>query len=970
VSPVRCLRVVALAALCLALHLNPARAEIIVDPRPPMRWKELVGCELVVTARYKAHQGGKLSLEVVRVLRGKGVRPGDVLTVALEHWYSVQTRPTGFEARPDRKPDGVPRLCYKQQLENPGPAVPLPILADVRKPAVYFFPKGAAPALVRRGQVQPPFLADGWQQALDKKPMDLLFRLVQRTDPDLAHDALEELYAKRDPRTLDRLFAWLLNPPPEGAFQTLVDAAGVLVAVGDRKGDVYDRALKPFAAEVQGTNPYARFALGRILATADPGRAAKEFARFLKGKSPGLRETTAYCVGHLGNEQGLDLACGLLADPALANPAVASLRTLLEPGYYGRRRRPAEWARLRELARPRLRAAVASPKIPEPVKQQLRQNFRDLVDEPPALDFPRVEKALLNPAEKTYQGIIEGEAHRAYKAAVHTFDARFVPLLARVLREVPAARGQQAYRFREALLHYAAVCPNALKAELTKQGVDLKGFRDAPHELSVRLAVRLRSPRTLDQLAELSRERWGDLWLRRKLVSPEPLNELRGRIEHGLGDSAGPYPWDVGLLLKLDPAEGRLALGRALARRERSTAADRAVFLALAVRHGRAEHLDELLRLPVSPSLLLAADDRALARYLKDLDAGRSLSASRLSNRKHLDYRYTGNLSRLFPAHAPAFFERVLGLLESPHLPEREAGVEALERALHWDCGFRAEDFAAARAERLTQIRPLLKRLASLSQPEIWAAVLRELGVKLEGKPGPRWVPALTKAALSADPAVAANALLLLEEVTDAPGCYEFARLPGAERERVLLARLRDEQAGRPKATRLTPAKLEALWGDLAGALPRAYPARAALLASPEDSLPFLKEKLRPVPAADAARVKRLIAELGDKRFAVREKAMADLQQLGEQAAPLLREALRTAKSLEARRRLETLLKGLDGWSAEKQRTLRALDVLESVGTPPARTLLQSLAGGLPGCFLTREAQAALRRLGRRLPGS
>src|SRR5262249_35426425 len=85
VSSARRLRIAALAALCLALPLGPAQAEIIVDPKAPMRWGELVGCELVVSAKYKAHQGRKLSLEVVRVLRGKGARPGDGLTVALRH---------------------------------------------------------------------------------------------------------------------------------------------------------------------------------------------------------------------------------------------------------------------------------------------------------------------------------------------------------------------------------------------------------------------------------------------------------------------------------------------------------------------------------------------------------------------------------------------------------------------------------------------------------------------------------------------------------------------------------------------------------------------------------------------------------------------------------------------------------------------------------------------------------------------
>src|SRR5262249_49180663 len=149
------------------------------------------------------------------------------------------------------------------------------------------------------------------------------------------------------------------------------------------------------------------------------------------------------------------------------------------------------------------------------------------------------------------------------------------------------------------------------------------------------------------------------------------LQELRGRIEHGLQDASGVLVWDLDVLLRLDRAEGRQALARALARRERHSAEGRAHLLALAVRHGPGADLDALLRLPASPALLLAGDGKALAHYLKDLDARRSQEGNPFNNRKHLDHRYSGGLRALFPAHAPEFFARVAALLESPHLPER-----------------------------------------------------------------------------------------------------------------------------------------------------------------------------------------------------------------------------------------------------------------------------------------------------------
>jgi hypothetical protein len=47
-------------------------------------------------------------------------------------------------------------------------------------------------------------------------------------------------------------------------------------------------------------------------------------------------------------------------------------------------------------------------------------------------------------------------------------------------------------------------------------------------------------------------------------------------------------------------------------------------------------------------------------------------------------------------------------------------------------------------------------------------------------------------------------------------------------------------------------------------------------------------------------------------------------------------------------------------------RAVRAVAVLEDVGTPPARRILEALAGGEPEAILTREARAALRRLAQR----
>jgi hypothetical protein len=113
----------------------------------------------------------------------------------------------------------------------------------------------------------------------------------------------------------------------------------------------------------------------------------------------------------------------------------------------------------------------------------------------------------------------------------------------------------------------------------------------------------------------------------------------------------------------------------------------------------------------------------------------------------------------------------------------------------------------------------------------------------------------------------------------------------------------------------------------------------------------------------------RLIAELDNNRFAVREQAATELENLGERATAMCRKALEGAPSLELRHRLEKMLKKQEQerWSPspERLRLLRALEALELAGTPEAQRLLQKLASGVPDAYLTREAKAAVERLPR-----
>jgi Tol biopolymer transport system component len=178
-------------------------------------------------------------------------------------------------------------------------------------------------------------------------------------------------------------------------------------------------------------------------------------------------------------------------------------------------------------------------------------------------------------------------------------------------------------------------------------------------------------------------------------------------------------------------------------------------------------------------------------------------------------------------------------------------------------------------------------------------------------------------------------------------------------------------RGGRSRPAGLSPQDLQCLWDDLASEdVPKAWRALWVMVAANRQSVVLLQERLRPaVSAASREAIDRLVADLDSTRFAVRTAAAARLAELAELAEPALLDALRQRPSLELRQRLEQVLGKVVGQrsrpSGERLRMVRAVQVLEQVGTPEARRLLATLSGGAPGAVLTREAQASMARLGR-----
>lgn len=212
--------------------------------------------------------------------------------------------------------------------------------------------------------------------------------------------------------------------------------------------------------------------------------------------------------------------------------------------------------------------------------------------------------------------------------------------------------------------------------------------------------------------------------------------------------------------------------------------------------------------------------------------------------------------------------------------------------------------------------------------------------------------------------------------------------------------------AGSVPATSAADPALDALWADLASA----DDARAALAllklgATPHPSVAYLKAHLGPVKA-DPARVARLIAQLDDNDFGTRQRAAEDLEYLGKAIKDDLEKALKGNTSAEARQRIQQLLNKLpkpiqakeappapqpgvnrvaiingrvlingvevnntpppavpQGPSMTWIRAVRAVALLEHIGSAEARQVLEAIAQGEPDALPTREARAALDRL-------
>jgi len=176
--------------------------------------------------------------------------------------------------------------------------------------------------------------------------------------------------------------------------------------------------------------------------------------------------------------------------------------------------------------------------------------------------------------------------------------------------------------------------------------------------------------------------------------------------------------------------------------------------------------------------------------------------------------------------------------------------------------------------------------------------------------------------------------------------------------------------SGQGPASKPDAKQLEKLWDELASDdAAKAFKAMGQMAGVPAETTALLKSKLKQVEPADPKMLQKLLEDLNSDQYNIRQKASVQLEKMADLAGNALREKLESKPSLEMRKRIEALIDKLDGpvTLPELLRSLRAVELLELIGTPEARQVLEPLAKGAAGHRFTEAAQGAVTRLDKRL---
>jgi WD40 repeat protein len=170
----------------------------------------------------------------------------------------------------------------------------------------------------------------------------------------------------------------------------------------------------------------------------------------------------------------------------------------------------------------------------------------------------------------------------------------------------------------------------------------------------------------------------------------------------------------------------------------------------------------------------------------------------------------------------------------------------------------------------------------------------------------------------------------------------------------------------RPRRAPAAGGSLDTAWTELAKQdSGDTFKSVGRFLAAPSETVKWFADNVKPAAPLDSKRVQSWLADLASEEFTVRETADQALRDLDRQAIPYLEQTLKSAESLEVRRRVQAILDQhqRSTLTPTQLRQVRAAMVLELIADGESTALLKRWAAGPPGALLTTEGSAALKRL-------
>lgn len=159
------------------------------------------------------------------------------------------------------------------------------------------------------------------------------------------------------------------------------------------------------------------------------------------------------------------------------------------------------------------------------------------------------------------------------------------------------------------------------------------------------------------------------------------------------------------------------------------------------------------------------------------------------------------------------------------------------------------------------------------------------------------------------------------------------------------------------------------LWNRLASAAPApAYRAIGMLASHPDESTPYLEKRIRSILfPAENERIQQLIRELDDDDFVIRNRAYRELRKLRTIAKPVLLKEMERTTSAEVKYRIQRILAGTENASRftmeDERRMARLVHVLDMMGGPASRAMLQTIIDEFPSDRIIRDVRQTLARL-------